>query len=348
MPTALERILDTHQKVVHDGYTRPAGQNFRSYAVSNLRGGVGKSSLAFNLAYEMSRNDALLVTDLCPQCNLTELLLGDLRPKVNIYTALQPVTLGPAFESDNGDDLAYRIAQHCDHFKGGKGPSYVIAGNPELFAYPATLYAQLNMAYSQKNKKAVGRLLLVLKSILDEQAKATKCAKILMDTSPFYAGGTHLAWCAADALVIPVRVDEHSLESLDLMLSYLADTGKDFQSWNERAGGLKTPKVAAVVMTMVASKSQKKATPDNASRMYIERAVAVAEKHAALFKVSDPSEAFVITDDFHSAGRISGAERIPISELTVGRFHTVENRRLQVNASATRYQKQLRYLASMI
>ena len=28
-----------------------------------------------------------------------------------------------------------------------------------------------------------------------------------MDTSPFYAGGTHLAWCAADAVIIPVRVD---------------------------------------------------------------------------------------------------------------------------------------------
>lgn len=41
---------------------------------------------------------------------------------------------------------------------------------------------------------------------------------ILMDTSPFYAGGTHLAWCAADAVIIPVRVDEHSLDSLDMTL----------------------------------------------------------------------------------------------------------------------------------
>jgi hypothetical protein len=56
----------------------------------------------------------------------------------------------------------------------------------------------------------------------------------------------------------------------------------------------------------------------------------------------------VLTDDFHSAGRISGAKRIPISELKVGSFHRVENRRLQVNDSTIRYQKQLGYLASMI
>jgi hypothetical protein len=118
--------------------------------------------------------------------------------------------------------------------------------------------------------------------------------------------------------------------------------------WNERAGGLSTPKIAAVVMTMVGSKSQKEATPDSASRMYIERAVGYAEKYHQLFGHSDPSDAFVITDDFHSAGRISGAERIPIAELSVGKFHRVEGRRLQVNASASRYKKQLKYLASMI
>jgi hypothetical protein len=82
--------------------------------------------------------------------------------------------------------------------------------------------------------------------------------------------------------------------------------------------------------------------------MFIERAIDLAEKNAHLFGVSEPSDAFVLTDDFHSAGRISGAKRIPISELQDGTFHTVENRRLQVNRSVVRYKKQLRYLASMI
>ena len=51
---------------------------------------------------------------------------------------------------------------------------------------------------------------------------------------------------------------------------------------------------------------------------------------------------------YRSAGRISGAKSIPISELKVGGFHTVSERRLQVNQSAERYQRQLKYLASMI
>jgi hypothetical protein len=107
----------------------------------------------------------------------------------------------------------------------------------------------------------------------------------------------------------------------------LSDPTRDFQIWNDRAGGLQAPKVAAIVMTMVGSKSQVKATPDEASRMYIERASAIAEKYPNVFGHDDPSDSFVLTDDFHSAGRISGAKRIPISELKVGSFHRVENRR---------------------
>ena len=81
--------------------------------------------------------------------------------------------------------------------------------------------------------------------------------------------------------------------------------------------------------------------------MFIERALHIAEKYAGLFDC-DPADAFVVTDDFVSSGRISGAKSIPISRLKIGSFHTVENKRLQVNASVERYQRELAYLLSVI
>jgi len=346
MSAGFRAVLDTHQKVIREGYVSPHGQGFKYYAVSNLRGGVGKSSIAFNLAYEASKRWPLLLADLCPQCNFTELMLGAFKPKVTIYDALKTAILGPAF-GKSPSDLGYRVSQHCSSFKGCH-ETHIISGNSELFAFPSLLYQQLNTAYSQGNRVAVGNLLSGLRTILESEAQLCGCQKILLDTSPFYAGGTHLAWCAVEALIVPVRVDEHSLEFLELLFKQLSEPTRDFQIWNERAGGLHTPKIAAVVMTMVGSRSKKQATPDGASRMYIERAVALADKYKTLFQKNNPSEAFVITDDFHSAGRISGAERIPISDLVVGQFHTVEGRRLEVNASTERYKKQIQYLASMI
>jgi len=188
----------------------------------------------------------------------------------------------------------------------------------------------------------------VLKAVLEAEAKEKKVDGILLDTSPFYAGGTHLAWCAADAIIIPVRVDEHSIDSLELTLDLLSNPTRDFVMWNERAGGRASPRVAAIVMTMVGSKSQLRATPDRASRMYVERALSIAEKYSNVFDHANPADSFVITDDFVSAGRISGAKSIPISRLKIDSFHMVEGKRLQVNSSAERYQRELAYLLSIL
>lgn len=254
--------------------------------------------------------------------------------------------LGPAF-GEEVSDIAFRVSQFTPSFAGGKG-CYFIPGDPELYEFPSYLYQQLGVANTRSNHEIVKTLLWSLRSILRSEAAGLKCTSILtVDTSPFYSGGTHLAWCAADALIVPVRVDEHSVESLGLLMKLLTDPKRDFLLWNQRAGNLTTPKIAAIVMTMAGAKSQKEATPDAASRMFIERALNIAKQHPELFS-GDPADAFVITDDFMSAGRISGAESVPISELKVGRFHTVAGRRLQVNQSAERYQRELRYLASIL
>lgn len=343
---SLQKVLDNHRRVVEEGYRAAGGLRYRSYAITTLRGGVGKSTLAFNLAYEIATKRSLLVADLCAQCNLTETLMRGAEHEVTILKALQPVLLGPAF-GEVPSDLSYRVSTYCDPFKLHK-PTFFIPGDQLLFAFPSTMYQQLQIANAQNNPQAVLRLLESLKSILDLEAKEKKTEGVLLDTSPFYAGGTHLAWCAADALIVPVRVDEHSIESLELTLNMLSNPNGDFVMWNKRAGGRTVPKVAAVVMTMVGSKSQLRATPDRASQMYIGRALAIAEKYPQLFDHAEPSDAFVVTDDFVSSGRISGAKSIPISRLTVGGFHTVEGKRLQVNKSATRYQNELAYLVSII
>ena len=343
---SLDKVLETHRQVVEGGNTHSGGLKYRSYAVTTLRGGVGKSTLAFNLSFEIAGKRSLLVADMCAQCNLTETLMRDADHEISILDALQPALLGPAFGTAPSD-LSYRVSQYCDPFK-TQNPCFVIPGNQLLFAFPSTLYQQLQIANAQNNPSAVRKLLESLKDVLDREAKEKNADGILMDTSPFYAGGTHLAWCAADALIIPVRVDEHSIESLELTLSLLSDPAKDFAIWNNRAGGRSIPKVAAIVMTMVGSKSQLRATPDRASRMYIERALAIAEKYPSLFDHTEPADAFVITDDFVSSGRVSGAKSIPISKLKVGSFHSVEGKRLQVNSSVERYKNELAYLVSIL
>jgi chromosome partitioning protein len=109
-----------------------------------------------------------------------------------------------------------------------------------------------------------------------------------------------------------------------------------------------TPKVAAIVMTMVGARSHKKGVKDLASRMYVEQAYKNAAQYAHLFDYEDPADAFAITDDFMSAGRISGAECIPIPQLQVGQFKTINGKRLQVNKSQIKYKRELEYLTDIL
>lgn len=345
----IDKIFDNHKAVLEgDDVALRTEPRYKRYAVTNLRGGVGKTSIAFNLAYELTRTSSMLIVDVCPQCNLTETFFRDDKPEVTIINAIEPQVVGPAF-GEAPDEIAYRISDLCHSFKGGK-KSFLLAGSPELFSFPSMLYGQLQLAFSRGGtsaRAAVQKLLHSLRDVVNKAASELGLERVLFDTSPFYAGGTHLAWCAAEALIVPVRVDEHSIESLRLTLDMLANPAKDFRQWNERAGIASGPKIAAIVMTMVGAKSQVKSLPDRASRMFIERALSLASEYPQLFDV-DPADAFVISDDFMSTGRISGAKSIPISKLETKQFHTIDAKRLQVNASVTRYQRELHYLASII
>jgi len=347
----LDKLLETFKIVAKGGNAPRPDARFNTYAISNFRGGIGKSTLAFNLAWEVSRTKKTLLFDLCPQCNFTQSLLGadaDDTPDNNIYGALLPRVMAGT-PTVNPDDLVVSVPPSCLPFKNGAGV-HMVPGSKELFLFPSLLYTQLSSA-AQLGSRSVETTRNILQSVdkLSESLKAhLKATKVLMDTSPFFGGATHLGWVAADALIIPVRVDQHSMEALKLTLSMLKDEKMDFRRLNSQAKIDKVPKVHAIVMTHCGWNRQAEFTPDRSTQAYLSKVIEIAHEHADLFSCNDPVDAIHLLDDFHSAGRISGSKRIPLAKLAVGESHTIEGQRLEVNESLTRYQNELKSLASCI
>lgn len=330
--------------------SRPA-ETYSRYAVSNFRGGIGKSTLAFNLAWELSRNHDTLLLDACPQTNFTQSLLGDdavLEGAQTIYDALLPKVM-PGTEVPSIDDLLTSVPPHCDAFKRG-GKVYAIRGSKELFLFPSLLYTALSSAagLGQRARGTTRAILEAVSSLLDESTKAMKLKKVLIDTSPFFGGATHLSWVAAEALIVPVRVDQHSIDALKLTLSMLRDPKMDFLRLNEQAGITKLPKVHVIAMTHCGWNRQAPFTPDRSTQAYLTKALEIVQENTDLFSSPNPIECIHLLDDFHSAGRISGTKRIPLPTLTVGSFHKIEGQRLEVNESLDRYTREIKALAATL
>lgn len=348
--TAIKKVLERSEAVLAGEISPTRAQKFGIYAITNFRGGIGKSTLAFNLAHEVSIAFPALLLDTCSQRNLSQNVFGDdLHDfSVTLYDALvADITQSGSSEIT---DLVSSVKAYCSPF-GGNKPTFMIPGSTELFLFPSLLYSQLAQ-YSQlggsHKQGASARVLLAIRRIIEAASALHKPEKVLIDTSPFFGGATHLAWQAAEALIIPVRVDQHSIEALNLTLSMLGSPNMDFQKFNAQAGITHQPKVHAIVMTHCGWNRQKANTPDSSTRFFVERAIKIAEKYASVFSEDDVSKCFYLLDDFHSSGRISGKQRIPLSKLVSGRKYVVEGQRLEVNPSVDRYKRELTNLTAAL
>jgi chromosome partitioning protein len=351
LKTEIDAVLERSEQVLEGEDLPLRDERFKSYAVTNFRGGIGKSTLAFNLAYELSRDNATLLVDTCSQRNFSQNVFGDQIHEFQrtLYDALiVEITNAGDFDIN---DIVVSVKGSCPPFIGNK-PTYMIPGSTELFLFPSLLYSQLaqfaQIAGGTHTRDASARVLTSLRRIIERASVTARPNKILIDTSPFFGGATHLAWVAADALIVPVRVDQHSIEALRLTLDMVKNPNMDFQKFNTQAGLIHQPKVHAIVMTHCGWNRQKQNTTDSSTRFFVERAIEVAKKFSDVFSETDVSKCFYLLDDFHSSGRISGKQRIPLARLNSGRKYMVDGQRLEVNPSVDRYKREVANLTAAL
>ncbi|MFK8018695.1 MAG: ParA family protein [Pseudomonadales bacterium] len=169
--------------------------------VFNQKGGVGKSSIATNLAaIGASRGINTLLVDLDPQCNSTQYLLGE-----DVTVVEQTVR----------DLFTYRGKVAVESF------GFITQSpfeNLDLIAADANISDIQTKLESKHKIFKLREILQALESVYDV---------IIIDTPPAYNFFTLSALIAAERCLIPFDCDDFSRRALYTLLENLAETQED-------------------------------------------------------------------------------------------------------------------------
>ena len=181
--------------------------------IFNQKGGVGKSTIAVNLAaIAASQGKRTLLIDIDPQCNSSRYVLGaaahDMTP-----------TLGAYFEQVLSFSMFAQPPGHYVHPTPFENLSVIVA-HPEL--------GELQSKLESRNK------IYKLRDLLRELDK--EYDEIFVDTPPAYNFFSQSALIAADSCLIPFDCDDFSRQALYTLINNIKEIKADHNAGLEIEG----------------------------------------------------------------------------------------------------------------
>jgi chromosome partitioning protein len=210
----------------------------------NNKGGVGKTSLVYHLAWILSKmNINVLVCDLDPQANLTAYFLDDDKLEdiwikageneaTTIYKAVRPLT-------DVGDVLEPTLVRINRRL-------HLIPGDLDLSGFEDTLSESWSKTLADDPKKAF-RVMSAFWRIAQQGAHACKADLILFDVGPNLGAINRSALIATDHVIVPLGADLFSLQGLKNLGPTLRRWRDGWslraQNWNDKSLSLPVGKM---------------------------------------------------------------------------------------------------------
>lgn len=332
-----------------------------SYAIWNNKGGVGKSTITFNLASryaQLNPQKKVLVIDMCPQANVSMMLLGGgVQGESNLHRLCTNPTAptivgylttalggGPLAPPPNSLDYVVNVQSANQNLPANL---FLMCGDPNLELIAAWVS---NLAASQQVLPSVRPWVwvhevvrrFIEKIVLEMPGDWV----VFIDTNPSFSSYTELAICAVDKLLLPVNADDSSRTAIGAMHSLLYGQNPPhpiYGAWtfahNALATGVRVPKIHLVIGNRLTQNLGAAAAFAALSRASVESLYGLYSANSARFTsraVAPQSEAefveyySVMLRDFNTAGVVAAHEGVPVSSLHGG-THVVHGREVRVD-----------------
>jgi chromosome partitioning protein len=325
------------------------------YAFWNNKGGVGKSFLTFSLACEyaiLHPDEDVLVLDLCPQANITEMLFGGTesapeaidalyveRPRRSIGGYFEARLTSPFIPLSSVQDFVCRPSETNPNLPSNL---VLVAGDNLLELLSEAMRQASQMALPNDAWPKVMRWLLdLIKTFTDASTAAD--VTTFVDCNPSFSIYTQVALCSAEHLIVPFTADDSSRRGIENVFALLYGiAASDLQgyarlSFSSRAGDEKIdlPKLHTFVSNRAtmykkepSSAFQAKSAP---IRAVVQHALSIGKRNFSSHRSIE--DLFAQMPDYHSVAVVASSEGCPLSRLKSG-HHDIDGKVVQVNQTA--------------
>jgi cellulose biosynthesis protein BcsQ len=321
--------------------------NMLTYAVWNNKGGTGKTSLTFQVVTryaELNPKKRVLLVDMCPQANLSELALGGLSnggaKNLLLRQALTPrcsiggyfdARLPAPFTPPKFDAKDYITSVHP--FNIALPPNIdLVCGDPVLELQAIAMNTLANADLPGVN--AWLGVIDWLRDFLDQVRDVYDM--VFVDTNPSFSMYTQIALSAADRVILPVMADDSSRRAIQNAFSLIYGVKLPSEIYSKYTFATKLnaakrdlPKVHLILknrLTQYMGSASAYAAVLSGIDSDLKALIAAYKDY---FTFAKPHSGIVDVRDFQTTGVVAFARGCPFSKMPTGKLN-LNGHRVQV------------------
>ncbi|MDY0385696.1 MAG: ParA family protein [Methanolobus sp.] len=314
----------------------------KSYVVWNNKGGVGKSTITFHIASvyaEMNPDRDVVVIDMCPQANVSMMLMGGgqtgERHLQSLINDTIPKTvvgyIADSIISADVSDLSKYIVNI--HEKNSNLPDnlYLLSGDGNLELIAPLLSERADATPLSATDRPWVNVHSIIKKLTEREVNEGRPCTYFIDTNPSFSIYTQIAILAGKELLVPINADDSSIFAITGLFNLIWGAealhpvyGNYTFASKVTTFSIERPKIALLLGNRFTQKKGaahafKALSNEAISKMYVEY-----QRHPTRFIPIDNTisnqEDFEIEysselRDFNSAGVVAANQGIPLSKM---------------------------------
>lgn len=318
------------------------------YTFWNNKGGTGKTSLAFQTILEYTYQkpeEKILVIDLCPQANLSDLLCGGLLNNGSnnveqLHNEVPRRSVGGYFQERISTPFTTPTLNPDTFICIPNTFNSEVSPNIHLLAGDQLVEVQTNSIATLSNTTLPGiNPWLSVIDWINDFIKLTKNKydTVFIDTNPSFSIYTQIALAASERLILPVMADDSSRRAIQNVFSLVhgIEIPTIYQETSFASRMINSGRDLPLIHLIVKNRLTQYMGPASAYQSIFKSidsyVMQLMSSHPHVFSFEDyKNDGIVEIRDFQTTGVVSFAKGLSFRKTTTGK-HTIYDREPQIN-----------------